>query len=1080
MIPEEISAGLKAKYPQYKDVPDEVLLPKLFEKHPVYQKLLTISNAPEPSQVPEDDFLRRQVPAKLATSPNLIAQATGKILSSLPYQDYSKPTTPEEMTDVVMNASPFGMGSVAKKIVQRSGLEIHLLDLLKKNLPTKGPALMALAEKDPVQAVKAGLPVSDWPKIDRWLNELKNLGHEGPELEALARTKAKVLIDEVNGIKLEVPSLPSNVVIQQPKTSGQITAAVRDPQTGQVYTGPSHNEIMASVTDPNAKRAVMREVTGRTENTGFVDSDGQFINRQQAQEKYGFSTSEELAAKGQPKAQEAIVQPSNALEVPSTSLLKQGTQLYRGAPSANLNKGSFEGTWMGTDQRIAETYGKVHSFKVTQDMKLLDAEADFEGSGHVGSNVQKLLTEFYTKHPELDINANLKYLKKGDMEALDEIEIETFAFPDPKFIKFLKEKGYEGYYTNKDTGIGRELFLFNKKGVQTPKQAVIQFNKEMTKTPNVDPFYSKLQKVLEEPKIPDNMPSQGLINTLLKQQVKPDEIKWSGLAKFLEGKNRVTKAEVQQYLKENDFRVNEIDFGVPIKSKKEGFTSTTETTPKYGPETHPDLQIPGATRHEETLYQLPQKTKTVPGNIEELFPTPMHQFRGDVIFIDITGGQVRGTVATGWKYVHPTGEVVTLSNPGVSNAAEAQTKALVMIPGLKEKVPTKQVPINVPFQGGHYDEPNVIVHVLRDEIKIGKDKVSLLNEKQSDWHQQGGQEGYGLREVPRALKNWMMQRMPKADPYKITPSDLQSRDAPREVLTAFYTWQRKSFVPDAPFKKNWNLLVDKREIRRAVERKQDGLAWPAGEVIADRYKLTKKLDELHYKKNADGTFNLGYTKKGNWEARAWHENVKKENLKDMIGEDATRKVLEGKGTKAHATKARTSHTDMTLNAKDLDEGSQTIGGLWHKKMYDEKFVNDLNAFVKPWGAKMEKIIHTPPIKTLNPTQRNELKGTIEDLRADDMYELDVVQDELAKVGLKGSEKLINYWESMNRDPYTKLTVSQMMKDVLQEQKEIPIPIWYLKFTPALKRAALKEGFPLFTGLGALGLVTKEASSKKKE
>ncbi|MCR4286656.1 MAG: hypothetical protein NUW09_01450, partial [Deltaproteobacteria bacterium] len=77
-----------------------------------------------------------------------------------------------------------------------------------------------------------------------------------------------------------------------------ISPAIRDPQTGQVFTGPSHAEIVKSITDAGISRRVLKEFTGKTGNTGFMDSDGKFITRDEAQAKYGFSTSEELNAMG--------------------------------------------------------------------------------------------------------------------------------------------------------------------------------------------------------------------------------------------------------------------------------------------------------------------------------------------------------------------------------------------------------------------------------------------------------------------------------------------------------------------------------------------------------------------------------------------------------------------------------------------------------------------------------------------------------------------------------------------------------------------------------------------------------------
>ena len=909
MTPEEISVGLKAKYPQYKDMPDEVLLPKLFEKHPVYQKLLTTpSNAQETPQVPEDDFLRRQIPAKLAQSTNLPAQAIGKILSNLPYQDFSKPTTPEETTDLVMNLSPMGMaGSVGK--AARSGLETHLLGILKQNLPGKNQALIALAEKNPVQALKSGLNVKDWPKIDKWINEFKNLGHEGPELEALVNSKAKELIDEVNGVGLEAPKVPfttSNAAQSERKLTGspkrnkmvdEDMAQVSVKTQGQPPVSMEGWQVLGKgegITSYASPEGVRVDIPDGVE-------PGQFLNNIREAESLRGGTSPI------PKAPEPIVQPSNALEVPK-------------------------------------------------------------------------------------------------------------------------------------------------------EQTKVAFNKEMGKTPNADPFYSKLQRVLDEPKIPENMPSQGLINTLLKQQVKPDEIKWSGLDKFLEGKERVTKAEVQQYLKENDFHVNEIDLkGAEYSKTKEEFRLAdrygdpldtfgvfgrrqdaenirlAQRRPQdfqvyssplenreianpvhYGPETHPDLQIPGAIRHEETLYQLPSTQK---GIEYKDMPKPLKRL------VD-TWNKNEG--------MYPQEQLDTLAKQHGYTLQQDTPEGNLVAYKLGE-VPNT-------FQGGHYDEPNVLAHVLRDEIKIGKDKVSLLNEKQSDWHQQGGQEGY--------------------------KTGIKEKDTPQ-------------MVPDGPFKKNWNLLIDKREIRRAAERKQDGLAWPAGEVIADRYSLRKHLDELHYRKNPNGTYELMYTKKGGLEAQPFHQDLTKEGLVDTVGKGIAERIIKGEGEPNTLASMGGNHT--TLKGEGLE-----IGGTWHKKMYDQKFVDDLNTFVKPFGAKMEKVQYkTPNAKPVTSIQKQDLNEYLEGAlkgRGGDFE--DVALELKEQYNFIVEKPQFDTWIDMVqiKNPRASSVAIKIISTEIIEANihKKPIPMWYLKFTPALKRAALKEGFPLFTGLGALGLVGKEVSSKEKK
>ena len=81
-----------------------------------------------------------------------------------------------------------------------------------------------------------------------------------------------------------------------------------------------------------------------------------------------------------------------------------------------------------------------------------------------------------------------------------------------------------------------------------------------------------------------------------------------------------------------------------------------------------------------------------------------------------------------------------------------------------------------------------------------------------------------------------------------------------------------------------------------------------------------------------------------------------------------------------------------------------------------------------------------------------------------------------------TEEKLDAWLAIRKEDsfsWLKKIVPEIQAEI-KAQKGSSIPMWYLKFTPALKRAALKEGFPLFTGIGALGLAAKEVSSEEKK
>src|ERR1700687_3367412 len=65
-------------------------------------------------------------------------------------------------------------------------------------------------------------------------------------------------------------------------------------------------------------------------------------------------------------------------------------------------------------------------------------------------------------------------------------------------------------------------------------------------------------------------------------------------------------------------------------------------------------------------------------------------------------------------------------------------------------------------------------------------------------------------------------------------------------------------IPDAPFKKSWHELVLKRAIHEAATNGYQRLSWTPGEAQAARYDLSKQVDTIQAKRNANDTFDVHY------------------------------------------------------------------------------------------------------------------------------------------------------------------------------------------------------------------------------
>lgn len=73
-------------------------------------------------------------------------------------------------------------------------------------------------------------------------------------------------------------------------------------------------------------------------------------------------------------------------------------------------------------------------------------------------------------------------------------------------------------------------------------------------------FYSKLERVVESQK-QDKLGASSVVSMLKGKGVKSEEIKWSGIEAFLDGKKSVTKAELLEFVRDNQLQIDTVQQG---------------------------------------------------------------------------------------------------------------------------------------------------------------------------------------------------------------------------------------------------------------------------------------------------------------------------------------------------------------------------------------------------------------------------------------------------------------------------------------------------------------------------------------
>jgi len=464
------------------------------------------------------------------------------------------------------------------------------------------------------------------------------------------------------------------------------------------------------------------------------------------------------------------------------------------------------------------------------------------------------------------------------------------------------------------------------------------------------PFYSALEKLVTD-KFPTAMPGNQVKSFLVNHGIKEEEIKWSKVDQLF-GRSRVTKEDIQKWVVENSVKITEIiKFDRPPEmTETADLYYATET--KFGPRSHPTLNLAGGKNYRELLLTLTERGR------------------------------------------NPTWEEYSKYYKYSPNDVEAKTYYKSDLErGTFEKGLLDSIGIRTEgYSSAHWDEPNILAHVRFQEFKdIGSAKVLLLEEVQSDWHQTGRRKGYQSKEkvftvlvegIPVAsydteeLANKDLEAHLKLYPNsaaKIAEEFMDIDERAKRAKAAFKKFEdemlskydtkttlsveedkkwselyheyqmllnRELSVPEAPFKNTWHELCMRRMLHMAAEDGFDKLAWTTGEQQAERYDLSKQVDEVRIGHNEFGYYVQAVPV--NSDQLITEAGLSRDNLSQVVGKDLAARALkdlEGKEGGYH----------KTYSGIDLK-----VGGEGMKGFYDKILVDYANKLGKPYGVKVEE------------------------------------------------------------------------------------------------------------------------------
>lgn len=475
-------------------------------------------------------------------------------------------------------------------------------------------------------------------------------------------------------------------------------------------------------------------------------------------------------------------------------------------------------------------------------------------------------------------------------------------------------------------------------------------------------FYSGLQKTIDE-KMPAKASPQQILSIVNNpQNAKPEEVKWSNLAGFLEGKKSVTKEEVLDYLKnEGAVKFEERTLGQPSESEIKSllsdeigagmdrqdaidYLSRDEGSTEYSQYT-----LPNGENYREVVLTMPAKRLVYTKDNVAIDPeeTAMRsQQDQDFFWIIRTPDNVYQIP----KNLHPTEQ-----------------------DAINYVIDKKQPSEFSAYTSSHFsDIPNYVAHMRVDERPDSEGRNGLfIEEIQSDRHQQGREKGYRGSKQEEIALNLAKQKENVAKmevlEKQLTEKYGEDRNAwdrsvyPHDEL--WHEWKKlheinkflgsekarlvDGLIPDAPFSKDWSVQMFKRALRDAVASGKEWIGWTKGDTQAERYDLSKQVEKISYKKNDDGTYHVQALGKGQQMGMALDDNFSADKLPDIVGKEIAQKIINGEGVK---NPPKSIEPDRTiLSGVDLK-----VGGEGMKGFYDQILPKEIGKYVKKWGAKVEE------------------------------------------------------------------------------------------------------------------------------
>ena len=476
-------------------------------------------------------------------------------------------------------------------------------------------------------------------------------------------------------------------------------------------------------------------------------------------------------------------------------------------------------------------------------------------------------------------------------------------------------------------------------------------------------FYSQLERVIAN--VPAKLATQPAAQWALwldsngpKAGVKKDEMEWSGIKDFLtlRGKDKVTSAELQAYLKSNGVKVTETMRGEVDQDETYAQMALEMFDTEYS-----DLS-PRQTRmltqaHDRMLTQsnTAYEKYTLPGgeNYRELLLTlPLVYQKYEPYFITTENGAAMRNGGS-WTVIYagkPDGSRIGRYATREEAQASAERETRIAADPDQQILDTS----SPTYKSSHWDERNVLAHIrINDRTDADGKRVLFVEEVQSDWGQEGLKKGFSDAKANKAKPVVVFnartgQNVARFETGAAAEAYIAEQDPGMGTLdyedTTALGGVEKGMVPIAPFvtkTEGWLNLALKRIAMLAVEEGYDKVAFVNGQQSADRYDLSKQISSISYEPGSKPE-NEGLLQAWDLDRKmVMSEMVTTDRIEDYVGKEVAVRLLE---------------TDKVMGKHLLDGESIKVGGKGMIKFYDEIVPQAITKLLpKLGGEKLGKI-----------------------------------------------------------------------------------------------------------------------------